>query len=229
MSDEVFDGMIDPDQALDQLSQKLGMPVTFKTRSQWRHYSRREADQIPLDSVLECRIDAIQVSVHDPYNLHLTAEFPSEAFSWIYTSHEMADLRENAGWSSDMHLEVLPTWRLPGYLLRLSRRLYPPGFQPGEEIGELGRIFFRVTSHSFEESPKLRLHSDTLSRHQNLIKIVEAVDELIFHVGGELFFISGVFCCGKLTKTCSPRKTDAESYWKFGHEVIISTDILEEI
>jgi hypothetical protein len=231
MSDDLYDGMIGLHQASSPhclLKGKLPTTVDFKTRSKWRQHSRHEADQVPLDNVLACHIDLRRIDGETPgVDLHLTAGFPPGASHWLYTTHEMVALRKSAGWCTDLHLEVLPTRRFPGYLFRLSRRLYPPNSQQGDELGELGHAFFHVTSRSFEKCPKLRSRSFTLSRHQTFIELVKEVDELVFHLDGEPLFISGCFCSGKLTKVRSPRKTFVESRHVSSLDMSGTIDILE--
>jgi hypothetical protein len=141
----------------------------------------------------------------------------------------MVALRSRDDWRTDLHLEVLPTRRFRGCLLRLARRVYPPSAQACNDIGELGHALFRVDARSFERSPTIQSIPEPLACPQTLVQLVKHVDELILHLGGELMFVSGVFCCGALTKTQKPRKTFRETQRKSGYEIRDSTDILEEV
>jgi hypothetical protein len=212
MSDDLLDDMIGLHDALDQydqLSQKLGIPITFKTRSQWRRHSRREADMLALDKIPTCRMSLYKGPGDNPnVDLHIEAELSSDIFDWIYTSNEVASSWKQANCSSEFHLEVLPTKEWSGYLLRLSKRLYPPRNFVGQELGELGHVFIRVTSQSFNE---IALSNRTaLNCPPALVEFVQQVDQLVLHLTGEMRFISGVFHNGKLTKTRTPRKTFIE-------------------
>ena len=205
-----FQGMVGLHQNLDRrpytvLAEALGGEITFASHSQLRKRSREQADKIEFD-----KTSLGQVSIDCNRNLEIAAKIQRADLSRVMPMSGVIPVWAWLRWRSDVHLELLPRSDVSGYLLRLSRRLYPPERLRNKslEIGEVGHLFIAITPKSFDDMPRYRKRPPSVLRHPNLMAyLVQKYSELLFLFDGDMVFVAGMFYNGKLIKTRNPNQT----------------------